>query len=337
MTENHSGAEPILCYHCLNPIDWATQQPFRYDPAQESWVPVPPAHETSAQAWAHGTVNAIIYCPHEQCRQQLPFKYGQHGPPVIIGFVGETASGKTHLISAMIQAIEAQGLAGLKVQWVDGSRHNKVKDSAIRKLFGERVPLPRTERSIVEFTDAFIAQETNRPARVVALFDVSGEDLVSAEDTRRFLFGADALIFVADPKLLGMFGDRAIATVLNVLPAHQLDRMASAVVLNKADLLQFDFPIDLWLRRPVGLDPRAVLQESRDVYAYLHSRGAQAWNRPYQVMPRSTLHVASATGGDTVGNQFVRGVNPRRVLGPLLATLAMTGVITSAPAQEIGI
>jgi len=69
--------------------------------------------------------------------------------------------------------------------------------------------------------------------------------------------------------------------------------------------------------------------------------GATAWARPYQECVKATLHVASPTGGaaleDGEGGVYPRGVMPRRVLRPLVAMLAMTGVLTGAEAERVGI
>ena len=81
------------------------------------------------------------------------------------------------------------------------------------------------------------------------------------------------------------------------------------------------------------------LRESADVYAYLDARNALAMAEPYEVCDKATLHVASPTGGaDTgEGGVYPRGVTPRRVLRPLVAMLAMTGVLTGPEAERVGV
>ena len=66
-----------------------------------------------------------------------------------------------------------------------------------------------------------------------------------------------------------------------------------------------------------------------------------ALTEPYQVCRKATLHVASPTGGAQEGedraSKYPRGVTPLRVLRPLVAMLAMTGVLTGAQADQIGV
>jgi hypothetical protein len=108
-------------------------------------------------------------------------------------------------------------------------------------------------------------------------------------------------------------------------------------VVTKADLLRFEDPVALWLRSGLGgTDPDLTLRESADVFAYLSNRGAGAWTRPYTDCGKATLHVASATGGPAYGSVYPRPVTPCRVLAPLIALLAMTGVLPGEPFQRVG-
>ena len=113
-------------------------------------------------------------------------------------------------------------------------------------------------------------------------------------------------------------------------------------MLNKGDLVRFEDPVTRWLRSGDGtLDAEEFLSESRDVYAFLHKKGAAAWTLPYEVCRKATLHVVSPTGGvgqsEGEGGIYPRGVTPRRVLRPLIAMLAMTGVLTGPEAEKVGI
>jgi hypothetical protein len=86
------------------------------------------------------------------------------------------------------------------------------------------------------------------------------------------------------------------------------------------------------------LDAGEFLRESADVYAFLYEKGAAAWTRPYHDCAKATLHVASPTGGaGQRGGVYPRGVTPRRVLRPLVAMLAMTGVLTGSEAEKVGV
>ncbi len=113
-------------------------------------------------------------------------------------------------------------------------------------------------------------------------------------------------------------------------------------MLSKADKVRFNEPVARWLRCEEGtLDAKEFLLESADVYAYLLTKKAGALTRPYQDCERTTLHVASPTGGPSEGEPeheiFPRGITPCRVLRPLVAMLAMTGVLTGPEAEKVGI
>ena len=88
-----------------------------------------------------------------------------------------------------------------------------------------------------------------------------------------------------------------------------------------------------------ALAPLEFLRESADVYAYL---GRERWARddrtPTRCATRPPCTSPRPTGGaDTgEGGVYPRGVTPRRVLRPLVAMLAMTGVLTGPEGRESG-
>jgi hypothetical protein len=262
----------------------------------------------------------------------------------LFGFVGAAKSGKTHLLAAMVGAIERGGLDdyGVSARPVDLGRHQTFLNESVRPLLRTSSVLAATREGVVSFVDAFLVGESERTPRPVALFDVAGDELTAVDDAKRFLDVADGLIFVVDPDQLhgDGLGDITFSTVLSLLQASgRLPHVSAAVVLNKADLIRFDDPVAFWLRRQLTtLNAQEMLNESADVYAYLHRRGAQAWARPYQECKKATLHVVSATGGprSEESSSYPRGVAPRRVLNPLVALLAMTGVLTSRDARKVG-
>jgi hypothetical protein len=181
------------------------------------------------------------------------------------------------------------------------------------------------------------------PERPVALFDVAGGDLARVDETNQFLWIADGLFFVIDPDHMTTrrVGDETFSNVLDVIreSAHP-GPVSAAIILNKADKLRFDEPVTRWLRsESKALDAAEFLRESADVYAYLQAKEAGALAGAYQVCDKATLHVASPTGGsgDGEGGVYPRGVTPRRVLRPLVAMLAMTGVLTGPEAEQVGV
>jgi hypothetical protein len=206
--------------------------------------------------------------------------------------------------------------------------------------------LPGTrEGGVVEFADAFVMKRRGGPERVVALFDVAGGDLARLDETKQFLWIADGLFFVIDPDRISArwAEDETFGNVLDVVRKRaRRGPVSAAIILNKADTVRFDMPVYRWLRFEGGsgaLDPVEFLRESADVYAYLDAHHALAMAEAYEVCDKATLHVASPTGGADTGDGGVypRGVTPRRVLRPLAAMLAMTGVLTGSQAEMIGV
>lgn len=278
----------------------------------------------------------------------LPADYGRFGPPVVLGFIGQTRSGKSHLLASMIGAVVGQELAqlGISDNPLDHSLHRRYLDNWVNPLTQGKV-LPGTREGFVEFADAFLIKDGSGAERVVALFDVAGGDLTKQEETTEFLWIADGLFFVVDSaRITGdRIEDETFSNVLNVVRDRSRDQpVSAAVVLNKADLLRFEEPVDRWLRSTEPLDGRDLdavefLRESADVYAFLSRKRALAMAKPYETCHKATLHVASPTGGAETGkgDVYPRGVTPQRVLRPLVAMLAMTGVLTGPDAEQVGV
>jgi hypothetical protein len=142
-------------------------------------------------------------------------------------------------------------------------------------------------------------------------------------------------------------GDMTFVNVLSIVRERARRPKGAAIILNKADKERFEEPAARWLRSGEGtLDPVGFLRESADVYAYLQRNGALALAAPYEaaMCEKGTLHVASPTGGvkadeenDKGKGRYPRGVTPMRVLRPLVAMLAMTGVLTGPQAELIGV
>ena len=337
----------VTCPICLSRIDWTELTPFRWNEATGRYVELTIPTDVSPEQHRR-ILRAVSWrCPNiggEVETHFLPDAYGQHGTPVVCGFIGATNSGKTHLLAAMVGAIESGELNryDLTVRPVDLARHKSFVSDSVEPLLNRSVALAFTEERVISFADAFLIGQHAGELRPVALFDVAGEELRSVDDTKRFLEIAAGLIFVIDPDQFekGESGDPTFNVVLDLIKSSdRLDSVSAAVVVNKSDQLRFDDPVAMWLRRKDdGLDTEAVLQESADVYAYLYRRKAVAWARPFQECGNATLHFASATGGpknEVNGAGFYRrGVRPQRVLAPLLSLLVMTGVVQPVAAME---
>ncbi|WP_239376532.1 hypothetical protein [Frankia sp. Cj5] len=223
-----------------------------------------------------------------------------------------------------------------------------------------------TSESGAEFKDAFLLSNPDLGVtRAVTFFDISGEILAERSPYTQFILAMDALIFVVDPDVAikdqagGSSGwnrplrrDNAFATVLHRFRDQEAAREKPvAIAITKCDRWRFEQPVSSWLRRD-GLSPyrlarqpdlAAIWAESADAFAFLHQNHAQAWLRPYSLFSKATLHFVSATGSEAVElisprkgdpnapavgvRKFARGVRPKRVLDPLAAILAMSGML----------
>jgi hypothetical protein len=350
--------EDVLCPMCLHGIhDWNTLDYWRWDSAAEAYVELPVPSDLNETQLEHHLHGARVRCPAPQGDagigpHYLPAGYGRFGPPVVLGFVGLTHSGKSHLLASMVGAIVGRELDrhyGISTSPLDHAWHRRFMDAWVSPLLKHDKVLPGTrEGRVVEFADAFLVRRRGEQERVVALFDVAGGDLARLDDTKQFLWIANGLFFVVDPARLSArwAEDETFSNVLDVVRKRARHRpISAAIVLNKADMVRFDQPVDRWLRfdgdvpGTGALDSVEFLRESADVYSYLDARNALAMAEPYEVCDKVTLHVASPTGGTDTGEGGVypRGVTPRRVLRPLVAMLAMTGVLTGPEAEMVGV
>ncbi|MFI9560926.1 hypothetical protein [Nonomuraea endophytica] len=333
----------ILCPICLNEFTWSEDELYERTPAGQ-YKPLSlknvtgPLREDLLRA-------AHVRCPEPvadpSLEHHLPYAYVRHGRPLVIGLVGGPETGKTHLLAAMIGAIEQGGLRsyGLTTDAVDIERHVEYVNTYVHPLMVDHVTLSRTSHTATaELADALLVND-GRHTTAVAFFDIAGELLRSStHEATRFIPAVGGLIFVIDAATKSArMGDESFRAVLDRLPKTngRLD-VPAAIAVTKSDSARFHAPVDSWLYdEQERLDQVDVLKESRDVYAFLHLRGAQAWLSPYDKCHRCTLHFVSATGGSATEGRFPRGVRPRRVLAPLISLFAMAGVLDGYP--EMGI
>jgi hypothetical protein len=339
----------VVCPICLSEIeDWHKLGFWRWDASRGEYAELPVSSDLNERQRVRFLRGAHVRCPAPQDTEPahyLPVNYGRFGRPVLLGFAGLTKSGKSHLLASMVGAIENRELEayGITSRPIDHARHQRFLEEWVNPLISHNKVLHGTREGIVEFADAFLMSYQGGPERPVALFDVAGGDLARVDETNQFLWIADGLFFVIDPDhmITRRVGDETFSNVLDVIreSAHP-GPVSAAIILNKADKLRFDEPVTRWLRsESKTLDAAEFLRESADVYAYLHAKEAGALAGPYQVCDKATLHVASPTGGsgDGEGGVYPRGVTPRRVLRPLVAMLAMTGVLTGPEAEQVGV
>ena len=349
-----SAGSAVMCPICLTDIpDWDALDYLSYgaDGDYEKIVIPPDANETQRARAQHG---AYVRCPASHggataVHHHLPAGYGRFGAPVLLGFVGLTESGKSHLLTSMIGSIGKLSDYQIDVEPLDPTMHQRFLESSVKPLITRNEVLPGTpDDATTEIADAFIVRHRNGARRVVALFDVSGGVLAQTDPTaktREFLWIADGLFFVIDPDHIkaSKIGDDTFSNVLNIVRDRvKPEPVSAAIVLSKADKARFEEPVARWLRSGNGtIDPAEFLRESADVYSYLERRDADVLIEPYRVCQKATLHVASSTGGAKDGedksSKYPRGVTPLRVLRPLVAMLAMTGVLTAPQAETIGV
>ena len=342
----------VCCPICLDAYPWPTNAPcHEFDEQAGEFVEVDLS--TIAGSVKRDAVlrGAYVRCPNpsqDMDTHYLPAMYATYNEPLVIGLVGATQTGKSHLLAAIIAAIESGGLQshGLTVKPLDFAQHAAFVRNQVDKLLVEHDLLSGTVENVVSYADALLISSSTG-TWPVAFFDVAGGDLVQHGKPSRFVAGSNALIFVVDPdRALATDADRkaltdpAFANVLGQLGAgRQYLEVPAAVVGSKPDRYRLRAPVDTWIARPDSqqLDAGLNREESRDAYAYLYQHDAHAWLRPFHECRRCTLHFASATGGNPVDAGYPRGVRPRRVLEPLVALLAMAGVISGPGATEVGV
>jgi hypothetical protein len=345
-----SAGPAVMCPVCLKEIpDWDSLGYWTYNDGDYEEIHIPPdANVVQRTRYMHG---AYVRCPSTEdgtstVHHYLPAQYARFGPPVLLGFVGLTQSGKSHLLTSMIAGITRLSEHRIEVHALDPAKHHQFLENSVKPLIARGEVLPGTpDDATTTFADAFIMRPAGGQERVVALFDVSGGILAQANSKREFLFIASGLFFVVDPDKIeaSRAGDDTFTNVLNIVRTRaDRDAVSGVIVLNKADKIRFEEPASRWLySADAALDPDSFLRESADVYAYLERGAPGVLTEPYQVCRKATLHVASATGGPQEGEEkggtYPRGVTPLGVLRPLVAMLAMTGVVTGPQAEKIGI
>ena len=341
----------VMCPICLGDIpNWGKLDYWRWDPAigDGEYVKIDIPLDLNPTQRARFTHGAYVRCPaaadETMIAHYLPARYGRFGDPILLGFVGLTQSGKTHLLASMIAEIGRLSDYGVDVTELDRATHHDFLEKSVKPLITGHKVLPGTpDDATTALADAFIIRQ-GRTERVVALFDVSGGNLARGDKATEFLWIADGLFFIVDPDHIGAskVGDDTFSSVLDIMGERPKPEPAcAAIVLNKADKARFEEPIARWLRAGNGtLEATEFLRESADVYAYLERHKAIALAKPYQACRKATLHVASPTGGaqdEDRASTYPRGVTPLRVLRPLVAMLAMTGVLTGPQAELIGV
>lgn len=354
MTTPAPGLEPgqVLCPYCLETVEFDEKALHSRD-GRLQYERLDVSQLTNRLRRSDVLRGAFQLCGNTDDVQPhfIPVPYLTNGRPLTVAMVGTSATGKSHLLTQMIAEVADGGLAPFGVAWqsVNPVDHSTFMRRVDTLRSGQQLE-STGQTEFAEFVEALLLTGADGQVRPVAFFDLGGEDLRRTDTLLRFLLGIDALVFVVDPLLacplpqlddarahLGVkvsSSDPAFQTVLDRLPrSGQYLDIATALVVNKADLLRFEPPVDRWLNEPLTapLDVKRTTEESRDVYAFLRRHAAPAWTRPFDSTLRCTLHFASATGGQADNEMFPHGVRPRGVLAPLLSVLAMRGLLGPGP------
>ncbi len=358
-----SGSRPVrrpdvLCPVCLDYLTWQEVLLYQRMVREGKWCEVSLAGINNPIKRADLRRVCYVKCPNpskDTPDHYLPVTYRDHGDPIVVGLVGSHKAGKTHLLAAMIHEALSGGLEryGITVEPADEIQHKDFQATQIERLLSG-LELPGTSEAVSQFAEMLLVR-SRRENRPLVFFDVAGEDFTSSHGGRRarFLLGATALMFVEDPAqriaALRIDGDTKAelsggnpyftAALSRIKDRPNIRDLPAVIVLTKSDQLRYQHPVDTWLRRAVpeeGLQAEEFLAESADAYAFLAQYGAEATLGVYDQFAKCTLHFVSATGVAADGGTYPRGIRPARVLQPLVALLAMAGVLDGAEARKVG-
>lgn len=356
MTATETGKR-VQCPICLELFTWREDELYRrvVDDNGARWIKADLSGINNPVKRRDRRARCYVKCPNpskENREHFLPISHRDHGDPIVIGMVGRAASGKTHLLTVMIHEALRGGLRhhGLTFEPADELRHAGFQREIEQLMRGNK--LQSTTELKEDFATYLLVRTAAGQTRPIVFFDVAGEDFVQSGQHSlggQFVLGATALMFVDHPE--GAVPALRGTQELNSNPAFSgaLERMGRrddmkalpvAVVLTKADELRYEHPVDHWIRRDdlrEPVDAGVFRAESRDVYAFLDRFEARPMLDVFERFHRSTLHVVSATGAEANDNNlFPRGVRPARVLRPLLALLAMCGLVDHPESAEVG-
>lgn len=352
----------VICPTCLDRFPWDESELLEYSVKEGRYQPIDLAGISNPVKRRDLRSRCYVRCPNPSKdageSHYLPVTYVDYEDPLFVALAGRPRSGKTHLLVALVNHLVngSASVCGLSATAVDTRLHAHFKRRLLTP-FRRGDQLPGTGDELGRYA-AWLLIETPRSRRPVVFFDVAGEDFRHVGErgrNTRFLLNAGALMFIEDathvvpesaeqqdiemePTLGG--GNEWINEALARLDQvnGQGKSLPAAVVLTKCDRLRYLPPVDRWLREDCDgrLSARSFLEESRDVYAVLHRSQATAMTSLYARFDRCTLHFVSATGVAARDGTYPGGTQPARVLQPLIALLAMAGVLTGSDADRVG-
>jgi len=348
----------VICPKCLYSIDWSSpRECWVWSEHEQRYQPVSP-YGLAADAWQERRRLGYVQCPNpvdDVPVHFLPARYGDLDEPLIVGLVGTTGVGKTSLLAAMVFEMLRGGLQAVDVDVspLDLHAHQEFRHRYLEP-FADQHALPQTEVGPSGYQSCLLVTSPTG-TRPVVLVDIAGgefDDDRPAGAATRLLAGVDALVFVDAAEYRPSGGETAprldvnaafTMAVAGVRAAERSRDVVASVVVTKADRIRFTHPVDRWYGQPGGadaLDLASFADETEDVYAYLQSRGVRSATAPFEAFHRCTMHFASATGHDAFDRTTTPAgrpqVRPKGVLRPLVAVFAMTGVLDTAEARQVG-
>lgn len=341
----------MVCPYCLSEFAWDTAPLVNRDEDGDE-IALRREPGESEVRWRNRTMHAWRVCENTAEDHFIPASLGGL-TTLIVGMVGKSGSGKSHLLWAMTEELGQSALKishRLDVLPLDPRLQQELFARHQLGLLNDRkVPPPtRFFNEKVEFTCAYrITSGYSGESYALLIFDVPGEIFTRGDTavSTPFMAIADALIFVADGWGLDVrhgrrTDDPGFTAVLSHLAHVHPGRgreflpIPAAMVVAKSDTLRVFKEVDQWLGRKDDIELHTVERESEDAYAFLKSRGAESWLVPVQKCADSTLHFASATGVEAQDGEYPeKSFRRQRVLRPLLSLLAMKGVL---PRKSLG-
>jgi hypothetical protein len=320
------------------------------------------ARGRAARAAEAATRGLVPQCPRGHA---LPEGYLER-PTVALGLVGLTGSGKTTLITSLVETLLSGALAPLGIAvTMDEESAGRFQVGLRRTLIQDRAQLPATVPAAgEEISDQPFVLRLSRARESInlLLYDASGEQLFRRRDIgefNRYLYQTQAIMLVLSPSAfpglehlddpsgadVGVAMATQMVTALadvvrqgrRVRQGEVVEEVAVAVVLAKADKLVGlnGFPQQHFrdLEGFIAYYPLAELlarvqDGSEEIVDFLQAeRGQNLVKLMLDDLPLSTFHVVSATGHDVGADGYYPGIDQVGVVEPFVTLLARVGFL----------
>ena len=303
-------------------------------------------------------------CPH--CQYPLPANI-ELVDNINIAIIGDTFSGKSHYMAALIHQIR-QGLLQRADRYARfACLTQKVEGDFIRDvlnpLFKDKISPPLTQKVTPPLIyELIMAPSPEHPARRLNLIlhDTPGEKLADQANTlqeARYVLNADAIVFLADPMSMEEIFDvlppflqkkpPIVRPALNVLNSvitllenyrglgagARLSSTPIAITLPKSDLLKQLTTVQKpfsFLKQPVyngSINLEDIQRVDQEVRELLEGYNQRALLAATQKFAKVNFFATSATGYAPDKNNVYPAVEPCRCLDPILWILYQLDVI----------